>query len=439
MEKAFAIIRLGIKYLYRHRRRYYFLLAAIIFGFTIVTFITSTKDGMYNNVYYSAQSHYAGDIVALGHEYYRNDFIHILGSDEIPTILAAADQSGINIKHTVFRTFAITHSAPVIHFNGIAAQLRYIMGCDWENEYDLISKMDFEHPVEFSFGDDGIILSLPVAQQLGVKLGDSVILELDTRFLQKNTATFIVKGIVQDSSIFGYFKAYVSKLTLNRLILFEDEDCSTIGFFLNNPATAEQDRFLLQQYLSSQIQTGELVYDRESLDRERSKRWQGNMVFLYTLPVYLSEISALLDAMNLLTYFLYGMMLLTILASAGVTYRLILHERSREMGVMRSIGFYGKDLRLILLTEVIILGMISMVIGFFAANLLSWAFSFFSFSWLPGFEIFLKGGKLMALYIPATVAINISLLLLVLVLLTFFQSLRVTRKVLPELLSGDPL
>ena len=163
------------------------------------------------------------------------------------------------------------------------------------------------------------------------------------------------------------------------------------------------------------------------------------MVFLYTLPVYLSEISALLDAMNLLTYFLYGMMLLTILASAGVTYRLILHERSREMGVMRSIGFYGRDLRLILLTEIIILGIISMIAGFLAANFLSWAFSFLSFSWLPGFEIFLKGGRLVALYLPATIVVNTSLLLLVLVLLTFFQSLRVTRRVLPELLSGDPL
>jgi hypothetical protein len=68
MEKSLAIFKLGIKYLYRYRRRYYFLLAALIFGFMIVTFITSQKDGMYDSVYYSAQSHYAGDIVAMGYD-----------------------------------------------------------------------------------------------------------------------------------------------------------------------------------------------------------------------------------------------------------------------------------------------------------------------------------------------------------------------------------
>ncbi|MCL2602501.1 MAG: hypothetical protein FWD91_06775, partial [Treponema sp.] len=64
MEKFFVLVKLGFKYLYRYRRRYSFLMAALVFCFAIVTFITSMKDGMYDNLYHTAQSHYAGDIVA---------------------------------------------------------------------------------------------------------------------------------------------------------------------------------------------------------------------------------------------------------------------------------------------------------------------------------------------------------------------------------------
>ena len=438
MEKFLAIIWLGIKYLYRYRRRYGFLAAAMIFCFAIVSFITSAKDGMYDSVYYSAQSHYAGDIVAMGYDSFSAyDFCHRLGKDEISAILKAADLSGISPQYTAFRT--IFGSDSVIHFNGAAVQLKNLVGCDWDGESHIFNKMTFDEPPESSIGDEGIILSVPIARQLGAKMGDRVILEVETRFGQKNTGQFIIKGIVQDTSIFGYYKAYVSRLILNRLIAYDEDDCSSIGFFLDDPRTAEQNRVRLQNFLSSRVQTGPLVYDRDELALERDRPWDGIRVFLYTMPVYLSEISDLLDAMNILTYFLYGMMLIIVLVSAAVTYRLILHERAREMGTMRVIGFYGGDLRLVLLSEIIVLGSISLIAGFILAHALSWAVSLLSFSWFSGFEIFLKNGRLKTMYLPRTMLINMFTIFLVLFIVVLPPSFRVAKKSLPKLLSGESL
>jgi putative ABC transport system permease protein len=436
MEKLFALFRLGIKYLHRYRRRYGFLLAALVFGFAVVTFITSVKDGMYESVYYSAQSHYAGDIIAAGYDSRTVQRNH-LGQKEISAILNAADISGINPQYTVMRT--LFGDRGVVYYNGNAIRLKYVVGCDWEEEAHLFNKMNFDGLPEFPADDDGIILSVPVARQMGARMGDSVILEVETRRRQKNTGVFIVRGIVQDSSIFGYYKVYISRLTLNRLVLYDDSDCSSIGFFLDNTNAAEQKRKRLQEVLSENVQTGPLVYDRDELERETTQPWDGIKVFLYTMPVYLSEISDLLGAMNIITYFLYGMMLLIILVSAVVTYRLILHERTREMGVMRVIGFYGSDLRLVLWTEIIALGFISLIAGFLLAWGLSKALSFFSFSWFPSFEIFMKNGKLVALYLPETTVINAVSIFLVLVMAALFPSFRVSRKKLSGLLSGEPL
>ena len=437
MEKLGALARLGIKYLWRYRRRYGFLLAALVFGFAIVTFITSTKDGMYRSVYYSAQSHYAGDLVAIG--YVTGTGQRYLGETEISTVLEAARSSGINPRHTVLRTTLSNIS--MLHFNGNAIRLKYVMGCDWEDEAHLFDKIKFAEALDSFPGDDGIILSVPTAQHLGAKMGDSVLLETDTRFGQINTSPFIVRGIVEDASIFGYYKAYVSRRSLNRLVLYEDGDCASIGFFFDDTGSAETRRVRLQERLAAKLQMGPLVYDRDELDREADEDlgWEGIKVFLLTMPVYLSEISDLLDVMNIITYFLYGMMLVIIFVSAAVTYRLILHERTKEMGVMRAIGFYGGDLRLVLWTEVLTLGFVSLLAGAALAWLLSRAVSLLSFSWFPSFEIFMEKGRLTALYLPGTMLVNVVSIFLLLLAASFVPSLRASRKNLCGLLSGEPL
>jgi ABC-type antimicrobial peptide transport system permease subunit len=141
--------------------------------------------------------------------------------------------------------------------------------------------------------------------------------------------------------------------------------------------------------------------------------------------------------MNIIIYLLYGMMLLTVLVSAVVTYRLILSERAKEIGVMSVIGFSGEDLRLVLWTEIIILGLCSLFGGFVLSRIMSWAISLVSFSWFPGFEIFLHNGRLISLYLPRTILVNTVLLLFILLMLVLIPSLRISRKELPVLLSGE--
>jgi len=164
LEKFFTLLRLGTKYLYRYRRRYGFLLTALIFSFAVVTFITSQKDGMYNSVYLTAQSHYAGDIIVTGFNTDSAQIYH-MGQKEISAILNAARVSGINPEHTVLRTLHDLNG--VVHFNGVAVPLKYIIGSDWESEAHLFGRMTFDEPPDPFPGGDGIILSVPTAQILG--------------------------------------------------------------------------------------------------------------------------------------------------------------------------------------------------------------------------------------------------------------------------------
>ncbi|GHT92921.1 hypothetical protein FACS1894140_5620 [Spirochaetia bacterium] len=431
--KCIKILQLALKYLFRYRRRYLFLFLALTFGFGIVTFITSIKDGMDENVYNSAQGHYAGDIIAVGYDKDTGPQFH-MGKNEMDTVLQIIADTDINPRRIVMRT--IFGNRGMLYYNGSTVRLKYVIGVDWDNEAAYFDSLVYRERQTVSAGEDTILLSTPVAGALGARLGDRLVLETETRYGQSNTGLFVVGGIVEDSTIFGYYKAYISRPVLNGLLLYGEDECSIVGISLNERREAETQKVIVHDALAKKIQTGPLVKDRVELSRKARSSWDGIKIFVITIPAYLSEVSDLLDAMNIITYFLYGMMLVIILVSALVTYRLILHERSRELGTMRAIGFYAGDVRHILMMETTGLGLLSLFAGFILALFVSALIRLIPFSWLPSFEIFMKDGRLMPLYLPRTVLINLAAVFCILLAAVWFPAFRSSRTSLPQMLSG---
>jgi ABC-type lipoprotein release transport system permease subunit len=431
--KFATILVISAKYLLRYHRRYFFLFLALSLGFSVVTLLTALKDGMYASVYRSAQDHYAGDMVAVGHDRSIGGQNH-LSVEAKEQVYQALEAARIGETRVVERT--IFGNNGVLYYNGAALRIKYVVGVDWDNEAFYFDALSYSDTRDAPPGGDVIYLSSPVASQLNARVGDQVILEVDTRYGQKNTGAFIIGGIVEDSSIFGYYKVFVDRLTLNRLLLFDNGDCSIVGVFINDRFEAEKKRVLLQLELESRLQTGPLVYDREELERASGVPFEGIKVFLLTIPVYLSEVAELLEAMNLVTYFLYAMMLVIMMVSALVTYRLILRERRRELGTMRAIGFYGADIRLILMLETLGLALVSLAVGMLAALVLQWAVTFIPFSWFPSFEIFLNHGKLRTLYLPRSTLINVVAVFVSLFIAAMAPVFRSSREALPGMLTG---
>ena len=426
--------KIALKYLWRYRRRYLFLFLALGFGFGVLTVVSSLKDGMKENLYLSAQSHYVGDIIALGHESESN-IRHHLTKTEQDIILAAAEEIFPDPVSIAVRTSIHGMDDGSLFYNGNTVPLKYVVGVDWEAEKDYFDQMVYtEEPNKPN--DNSIILSLPIAQELGIQPGDSLTLGVKTKTDQKNTGTFVVSAIVKDSNFFGYYKVFVSRIILNRLVGFDDQDCSLIGFVVKDRKDIEKKRIELYAKLQNRIQTGPLIHNRDDLNKENGRSIIGIRVLLLTLPVYLSEVSQLMGAIDLASYVLFAMMLAIIGISAAVTCRLILHERTRETGTMRAIGFYERDMRVVLQLEIVTMAFISMAAGFFLGMLINRLLSFTSFSWFPGFEVFMQNGRLGARYQSGTIVVNIIATGCMLALAIEGQIYRNSRSSLPEMLSG---
>ncbi|MDR2509972.1 MAG: hypothetical protein LBC77_04930 [Spirochaetaceae bacterium] len=427
------LFTLSCKYLFRYRRRYLFLFSALCFGFAIITMIISFKAGISENLYTAAQSHYTGDIIFTGYDS-ETSVYRRLDAARQEAIYESVAESGAGVKSIVKRT--LLNDEGMIFFNGESVTLRYLNGVDWNDEKNYFDKLNYtEHSAGAPDGDS-IIISSQVAALLGARTGDSITLELPDRSGQANSWVFIVHGIVRDETLFGFYKAYISRVTMNYLLSYDEGDCSSIGVFLKSRASAGKDLRIMRSELSKKTLTAPEMTTYKEFKERRREDYHGVKIFVLTLSVYLTDLYQLIDALNLLVVLLYVIMLLIILSSAGVTYNLILHERLRELGTMMSIGFYEKDLRRLLGMETAVLGTIAIGAGCALSVLLCASLGMLPLGNLPSFEILLSNGRLRAGFDPLAIILNIMSLYAMLFIAVSIPAARTVRAPLTELLSG---
>jgi putative ABC transport system permease protein len=383
---------------------------------------------MGKNLYDTAQSHYAGDIVIIGHQKKNYYFF-----EDLSNIQSIISKTEISIKSIIKRSIMGEGN---LYFNGSVSRLKYVVGVDWESEQDLFKYLKYSERSEEPFSEDSILISSPMAEMMNVQLGDLILLEVMTQTGQVNTKNFKVSGIVDDRSIFGFFKCYIDRKEMNRLVSVNENFCTHLGIYLDSPHFTDQAVRQLHNEVSSLVDTATLVADRNELNRERKENWKGIRYFILPLAVFLSEVSELLLAIKMLSYFLYIMMILIIVVSVLDTYRLLLHEREKELGTMRAIVFRRWEIIVLLLMEATILFILSISLGFVLARGAAYGASFLSFSSIASFEIFMQNGRLTSVYSLRSFLMNCGIVLVALLPAVFIPVYNATRRPLAEILSG---
>jgi putative ABC transport system permease protein len=263
---------LSAKYLYGHFRRYVFLLAALVFGFAVITVMTSLEEGMSQSVYRAAENHYAGHLFVLGFEKTGGGHIVVEKDREIRE---AVREAGLNPAKIVRRTNYF--SKGVLYFNGIAVRQKYVYGVDWKNERENFDRLNYSSggPANLE-GKNWIIISSAVSDRLHARMGDEIILEVLTRTGQKNTGVFVVKGIVEDTSIFGYYKCFVDRRRLNSLLRYKEDEYSSLGLYFESLNGLWEKNERLYSALEKRITMGPRIHDKEDLTYQMDSHWEDN-------------------------------------------------------------------------------------------------------------------------------------------------------------------
>lgn len=388
----------------------------MVLSFAVITIITGISSGALAALQDKAARYFAGHISITG--FLPGQVQAINDSDNLIAILS---QSPFHFRTIAPRTIYYRGDAQLF-FEGERVIQRRLIGLDLDKERQEFEKLDLSSgSLSFSSKDDssGIIISQSAAKILRCKVGDMITLYLTTYYGRPNSINLVVQGIFKETSLFG-FAAYMDRKVLNGLIEKETDFSTDIALFVDGGSNTKLiDK--IQSYLTKKNYNAYNFSSREERDAKLpSVIQQDQILVILSQNAQLAQIQQFITAFIGITYFILVVFLLITMTGVINTYRVLIHERKKEIGVLRALGMQKVGVVSLFLTEGIELSIFAALVGFILGSLGLLVFSLLNLSFIPGSGLILEQGHLRISFPITLVLFN----MLLLVSATVFAVLR---------------
>ena len=399
----------ALRNLFLQRKRYALMALAVAVGFMLITVLTGLSYGALETIKTKAARYFSGHIIVYGFD---EEEMSLPDSKEYIKII---NKSRIPLRTVSPRT--IYYGKEVrLFFGGNYIRLLRIIGADFEREGKELAKLPFAEggiqEMTGPEGENGIIISTEAARLLGARLGDDVIIYLRTEQGQYNTANMVVKGIFDEANIFGY-AAYIGQKELNRLMDMPEDWSTEIAVYTKEGSNITLLAERLRLEFAKTKAVFPTIHDRHEFSDYRSEN-RGNKektAAIMTVNAQLEQLKSLLDAFLLCTYFVLFIFLVIVMIGILNTYRVIVYERTREIGTMRAIGMQASDVKRIFLYEAAALALIASAFGFMLGLVTFHFVGLFDLSKVTAAGMFTENGALQYFIGFRSVALNLLFML----------------------------
>jgi len=375
------ILLIAFRNFTRNSRRFLLLGLAVTAGFLFVCTAQSLVAGLSFQINMRGARYYGGHVIISQTQALAR---HITPAEENLLIVGAIGRAGIHAAEISHRTRFDTDG--VVFFNGESVMTRRIIGEDWSEEGPRIKGLEFVsgNPDEMTDPRGGLISEV-TARRLGARVGDQIVLRVTRQGGAIDTIPLLVKAIFREVSIFGFYTVYMDRGVLNQALGFEPGYSATVGLYLDDYRGAD--------WVAMRLNA--------ALDKHYTAR-----------PVvsFMEEVRTMLQALSAVSNGVLA--LLAIVVAVGILnlYRVIIYERTREIGTMRAIGLQQTQVRNIILLEALFLALCSACAGLALSAIVLRALSLLNFVGAAGFDIFLDRGHLAWVLYADNVGIDVLLI-----------------------------
>jgi putative ABC transport system permease protein len=389
-------IKLALRNLSRQKKRTFLLGGAIAFGILIVTIINGFVGAFVANISENFANLVAGHVFVQGVEKSPTGKEYQIIRDD-QALLEAFKEAGIPAKYVSKRS----DFEGVIVYAGKTAQLN-IAGVDFASETFLPERLAFlSGGMAGMKAREGLIISDPIAKRLGAEVGDRILVQMKTYTGQNNVGEFAIAGITADPGILGSMAGYGNKAFVNELLNLGPDDYQSLGIYL--PSVDGMDKYGTALY--DQLRKKVQVFDRNGAGKEdnfvqqmfkkaKTETWTGTKYRVFTLNDMLSQVQTIVNVLNSASLVILLILFVIIMVGITNTFRIIMYERIREIGTMRSIGMQRSEVRNLFLWEAVILAIGGMLAGVALAFLVMGAVSLLNFGLNSPLFIILKNGHI---------------------------------------------
>ena len=401
-----STFRIALRNLFRQKARYRVLGIAIAFGCAIITIVYGAMGGMRQSLEEKAKIYYGGDFSILGNV--KNADLVVENPQEVMNALESLPGKPVRVSPRIdYR------SNVFLSFGGNSVHLRMVTGITWDREERNFRSFNYvAGGSQRMSGSNGILISAPVAKMLGARVGDDLLLLVDTKTGQRNTATLVLRGIYRDSSLFGYYTSYMDIDVLRNAVRADPVSVSYIGGYFQGDGRMNFPLRKIQAALEKKLPIFPLVAAKSDLNALRdSSTWTGVKYSLIGLDAHISQIIQVVEVMTLLLLALACLLMGTVVLGVVNTYRVIVFERTKEIGTMRAIGMQRPVVVRLFLFEAGLLAVAASSLGVaFGIGVLG-LLSAVDLSWLPGFDVFLSNGRIAWVMAPGEMVLVAGLML----------------------------
>ena len=401
-------LRIAFRNLSRQKKRSFLLGGAIAFGILIITLVNSFTAGFVENVQENFSHLFAGHVFLTGYEKSPSGrLITVIRNDEV-LIESIESLEDLPIQYLSRRSSL----DGTLIFEGESIR-QEVVGVNWQAERYLADRLILiEGSMERVLSDPrALILNEKMAARLNVEIGDTLLVQLQTVTGQQNVGELTLAATSKDTGFFSAVSAYAHRDHVNELLNIAKDEYISLGLFLENMLQMERAAGALTNALEEKISLVPRFSGPQGFQEQRSRlleeQWEGTRFQLFTIGDFLEPLNQVASTLN--TVGLVVVLILFVIIMVGVTntFRMIIHERTREIGTMRSLGLQRGGVRSLFLLEALLLSLGGAVIGLIAAFLVALVLSLINFGTDNQFFIILREGHLLFKVLPAQIAGNI--------------------------------
>ncbi len=377
---------------------------AIAFGFFVFTIVNGFTNGLIQTVEDNFSNTFGGHIYVSGTEVSDR-------GNEIPIIRdPQAIYNALPVIEDQILSYNTRSSANTSLIFGNTEENQGLIGVDFNREKEFLDNLSFVEgsASDFLANELGILLPEDTFEDLGIEIGESVIIKTTTINGQQNIGDGIVVGSIVSEESFGTSAGYIHIATLNNLLDMTADQFQTLNIYLKDISAIETVTDALHKEISSFAETEPRDSDEENGMQnnmmrmmgfsqlnsvDESERWSGTKFSLSTLNDRMDNIMALISIMDIIGLVIFFVILSIIMVGVMNSYRMVMLERTAEIGTMRAMGIQKEGVRNIFIGEAFFIALGGAIVGLVLAFLFMAGVSLYEFD-SSYFTLFLNQGHL---------------------------------------------
>ena len=161
--------------------------------------------------------------------------------------------------------------------------------------------------------------------------------------------------------------------------------------------------------------------------RGGAQEWEGTRYSLTTLNDMMGQVQSLVDLLNTIGLVIFIILLVITMVGITNTFRMIMLERTREIGTMRAVGLQRNNVRNIFLFEALFTGIGGIVGGLAVSGIVMGIVSLVPISGIRMLSIFLRARSLTFSVAPGQAVLNIGILIVLVLLAAYLPARKAAR------------